>query len=66
MTLSASHIKPNAQMIIVDILGRTIKTSKIENGMNPINVEGLHSGSYYISLIENGMATGNIPFIVQK
>ena len=66
MTLSASHIKSNAQVVIVDVQGRTIKTSKIENGMNPISVEGLHSGSYHISVIENGKATSNVPFIIMQ
>ena len=66
MTLSASHINTDALVVITDIQGKTIKTSKIENGMNPISVEGLHSGSYHISVIENGKATSNVPFIIMQ
>ncbi len=65
MTLSASHIKPNAQIVIVDFLGRTIKTSTIQNGMNPIKVDGFSAGSYNITIIEDGKVSSNIPFIVQ-
>ena len=65
MTLSASHIKPNAQIVIVDFLGRTIKTSTIQNGMNPIKVDGFSAGSYNITIIEDGKVSSNIPFMVQ-
>ena len=66
MTLSASHIKSNTQISIVDFLGRTIRTENIQNGMNQINVDGLHTGSYYISIIENGIVTSSVPFLVQQ
>ena len=66
MTLSATHIKPNAKIAIVDFLGRTIKTSSIQNGMNPVNIDGLHTGTYYISIIEDGKVTSSLPFIVQQ
>lgn|GEM_PF-1089430 len=66
MTIAASHLKPNAQVAIVDFLGRIIKTATIQNGMNPLNVDGLRSGTYYISILENGKLGIGVPFIVQQ
>ena len=66
MTIAASHIKPNSQVAIVDFLGKIIKTATIQNGMNPLNVDGLRSGSYYVSILENGKLGNGVPFIVQQ
>ena len=34
--------------------------------MNPVNIDGLHTGTYYISIIEDGKVTSSLPFIVQQ
>ena len=64
MTIMASHLPANAQMLIVDYLGRTIKSGVIQNGMNAINVDGLPAGTYRITLVENGKLTVGVPFMV--
>ena len=64
MTIMASHIQPNAQISIIDYLGRIIKTQIIQNGMNAINIGGLTSGTYRISLVDYGKLTTGIPFMI--
>ena len=66
LTIAASHIKPNSLVAIVDFLGRIIRTETIQNGMNPLNVDWLRSGTYYISTLENGKLGSGVPFIVQQ
>ena len=66
MTIMANHISSNSQILIHDYLGRTIKTQVIQNGMNAINVSGLQSGSYRITLVENGIVGNGVPFMVGK
>ena len=66
LTIMASHIQLNAKVLILDYLGRTLQTQPLMNGMNAINVAGLNSGSYRISLIENGKVSVGMPFMVGK
>ncbi len=50
LNLDQKHLSAN----VTDLLGRTIRSQKVNFGNNSLNLNDLEDGTYFISIIENG------------
>ncbi len=51
---NGNSFSPNAQLFLVDILGRKIITEQLNNKQTTIDLQQLAAGSYFIVIEENG------------
>jgi len=66
ITVKSSGIIDNTEAIITDFSGKVIKKMPITNGFISLDVAGLNSGTYNITLKNYQQTFKNFPFVIAK
>ena len=62
---SNNHTLPNSEVLFFDVFGKLIKTYKVTNNIEKINLEGFTKGIYFLKLKSDNQLTKENKIIIQ-